>query len=343
MVDLQGVIHIHSHYSDGSGSLREIIKTAQKAALDYIVITDHNTLQARKEGIEGWHNTTLVLVGEEISNRWGHCLALNIKNRISGRRNPPEKYLDEIKKQHGISFIAHPHFGSNWMFGIRNVSWKKWNLTGFTGIELWSYLADWAEHLNWLNFPERWLHPHRAIRGPAKETLRKWDELNQQRPIVAIGGVDAHAKVLTPLKKPVILPYQQVFGTIRTHVLLTGFTGKWTEDAKKLYHALQQGHCYLANDEIGTSRGFSFQAVDGNGHNLGKMGDSVIVKMPVRFQITVPRETILIRLIRNSHVIYRTQQSKVEYTVEQPGVYRVEVYNHHRPWIYSNPIYIEFS
>ena len=341
MIDLQGAIHIHSHFSDGSGSLREIIKSAQEAELDYIIITDHNTLRARKEGIEGWHQKTLVLVGEEISGRVGHCLALNYPNRISGRRKQPEKYLDEIRKHQGLSFIAHPHFGSNWMFAIRNVSWKNWNVPEFTGLELWSYLADWAKDLTWLNFARRWLNPHQAISGPSSETIKKWDELTQLRPVVAIGGVDAHAKVLTPFKRPVILPYHQVFETIRTHIVLsTALTGKWIDDAKKIYRALQQGHVYLANDGIANSRGFSFQAVDEKEKILGTMGDVISTKIPIRFKISIPAKSGSMRIIKNGEILYRSTESKIEYRAESLGVYRVEVFYHRHPWIYSNPIYL---
>ena len=42
MFTYAGNIHIHSSYSDGSGSIEEIAKAAAKAGLDYIVITDHS-------------------------------------------------------------------------------------------------------------------------------------------------------------------------------------------------------------------------------------------------------------------------------------------------------------
>lgn len=341
MIDFQGAIHIHTHYSDGSGSLREIIKSAQEADLDYIIISDHNTLRAKKEGVEGWHGKTLVLVGEEVSGRAGHCLAFNIHQRISGRRKQPEQYLVEIKRNHGLSFIAHPYFGSNWMFAIRNVSWKNWKVPEFTGIEIWSYLADWAKDLTWFNFANRWLNPHHAISGPSPLTIKKWDELTQHRQVVAIGGVDAHAKVLTPFKKPVILPYYQVFETIRTHVLLpTAFTGTWTEDAKKIYRALNQGHAYLANDGIASSRGFMFQAFDENRKHLGYMGEIIKVQLPIFLQISIPEKSIAVRIIRNGETIFHSNESKFEHQIKIPGVYRIEVAYHRHSWIYSNPIYV---
>ena len=48
----------------------EIIDAAQMAGLDFLILTDHNTLQAREEGWEGWHDDLLVVVGQEITNRY---------------------------------------------------------------------------------------------------------------------------------------------------------------------------------------------------------------------------------------------------------------------------------
>ncbi len=87
MVEYVGAIHIHSNYSDGSGTVDEIIKTAQEVDLDYIVLTDHNTLRAKNEGKEGWHGNTFLLVGAEINDKQNqnHYLALGIEKTFSTR------------------------------------------------------------------------------------------------------------------------------------------------------------------------------------------------------------------------------------------------------------------
>ncbi len=71
-----GVIHIHSTNSDGQEDLPKIIKAANAAKCDYMLLTDHNTLQALPD--EGWYGNTLVLVGEEITvgQDQGHYLAI---------------------------------------------------------------------------------------------------------------------------------------------------------------------------------------------------------------------------------------------------------------------------
>ena len=45
MIDL----HIHSTYSDGSYSVKEILQEAQNKKLEYISITDHDCIDAYKE------------------------------------------------------------------------------------------------------------------------------------------------------------------------------------------------------------------------------------------------------------------------------------------------------
>ena len=40
----KGAFHLHSTYSDGTGTIPEIVRDAKKAGLDWIIITDHNCL-----------------------------------------------------------------------------------------------------------------------------------------------------------------------------------------------------------------------------------------------------------------------------------------------------------
>ena len=51
MIELTGAIHMHSVFSDGSGEVEEIARYAEEVGLDYLILTDHNTLRALKEGM----------------------------------------------------------------------------------------------------------------------------------------------------------------------------------------------------------------------------------------------------------------------------------------------------
>lgn len=47
-----GNLHIHTRYSDGSGSVSQVLRAGRRAGLDFLVVTDHRTLAARPA--QGW-------------------------------------------------------------------------------------------------------------------------------------------------------------------------------------------------------------------------------------------------------------------------------------------------
>ncbi len=80
MHDLSCVIHLHSIHSDGTGTVAQIARAARRNHVDVVLLTDHDTLEARRQGEEGWHDSVLVLVGEEVSpRRRDHYLAFGIE------------------------------------------------------------------------------------------------------------------------------------------------------------------------------------------------------------------------------------------------------------------------
>ena len=82
LTDLAGVIHLHSLYSDGTGTVQEIARAGEANGLDFVLLTDHDTLEARDRGEEGWHGKVLLLVGEEVSPKGqDHFLAFGSSAR----------------------------------------------------------------------------------------------------------------------------------------------------------------------------------------------------------------------------------------------------------------------
>ena len=55
LIDYAGAIHVHTRHSDGSGTVPEVISAAQKAEIDFLIITDHNNMRAQRDGAEGWY------------------------------------------------------------------------------------------------------------------------------------------------------------------------------------------------------------------------------------------------------------------------------------------------
>jgi predicted metal-dependent phosphoesterase TrpH len=104
-------MHLHSLYSDGTATVREILDHVERhTTLDVVAITDHErldgALRAAQIHAAGEYSFDLV-VGEEITTRRGHVLALFITERVPALR-PVEETLHRIHAQGGIAIAAHP-------------------------------------------------------------------------------------------------------------------------------------------------------------------------------------------------------------------------------------------
>jgi len=347
MFEYVGAIHMHSIYSDGSGEVTDIARYADESGLDYIILTDHNTLRALKEGFEGWYNNTLLLVGCEINDKENknHYLAFGIENAFSTRSSAKE-YVKGVKESGGVGFIAHPHEKRAHMKEHPPYPWTEWDTDDFDGIEIWNHMSEWMENLTEQNKYQNFIHPLKSIIKPSDETLRVWDELNLKRLVSGIGGVDAHAhkhNVLGFLEVE-IFAYKVLFKSIRTHVLVNkeiikGKEASYISNAKSgIYNALASGSCFFANDYNGDSKGFRFYAVDGDKYY--SMGSSIELKNKIKFEVLVPVPKAEIRLIRNGKMIDSFENNECEFIVDKKGAYRVEVYIDGKAWIYSNHIRI---
>ncbi|MCZ6677900.1 MAG: CehA/McbA family metallohydrolase [Candidatus Poribacteria bacterium] len=349
--EYKGTMHLHSRYSDGSAKVPEIVGKAADAGLDFVMLTDHDSLDALYNGYEGWHDGVLLLVGQEISPRTHHYLAFDLNREIRGKyRTDYQRIVDEVRDSGGFGFIAHPYGGKKPpLFRTKGHAWTDWSITGYTGIEIWSYMIDWVENVNILTFMYHYFYPEKAIRGPRLEALRKWDEVAQQRHVVGIGSTDAHARPLPIFRFIKFFPYEYLFRTIRTHVLLdTPLSPQSLPESKQLiYDALKAGHCFIAYDFLADSMGFTFAAeMKGRGeydaptHLL--MGDEAIFEGRADLLVSVPQPAE-IRLIRNGHPIHQASGKTLRLPIDRAGVYRVELYYSDQPWIFSNPIFLRES
>lgn len=338
IVEYRGAIHIHSRYSDGSGSLRKIIRDAQRAGLDFIIVTDHDTLRAKREGWEGWHDGVLTLVGVEVTPiGGGHCLGFGVRHCARMKVMAPKDFIADIRSQGGVAFLAHPQGKPSLLTRRRMEVWKDWDLDTYTGFELWSYMHNWIDGLRLWDLPRAICHPEGRITGPASVLLQRWDQLTQRRRVVAIAGLDAHAQRL-PFSWVRVFNYDYLFRTLRTHVLSQPFTHNFEEDVARLREGIEQGRCFVANDLLADSKGFVFccRRKDSTLLPMGaespwQAGDDIRVKIP---------QKALIRLLCNGEILAAREGTELAHPVMRPGVYRVEVFIAGKPWIFSNPLYL---
>ena len=346
MFEYTGAIHMHSLFSDGSGEVEDIINAAKESGLDFIILTDHNTLRALNEGFEGRYGNTLLFVGCEINDKENknHYLAFGINETYSTRTSAKE-YVKKVKDSGGIGFLAHPHEKRTHMPEHPPYPWTEWDSEDFTGIEIWNHMSEWMENLTEQNKYQSFLHPLKLITQPPEETLKKWDELNLKRKVVGIGGVDAHAHKynLLGFLEVEIFPYKVLFKSIRTHILVPDEIPSQKElfpKAKELiYNSLKNGLCFVANDNHGDSKGFRFFAESGN--KIFNMGDTLSVNGRAKLDVLVPINNAEIKLIHNGKEIDSVISSGAEFIVKEKGVYRVEIFHSGKAWIYSNHIRVE--
>ncbi|WP_079049886.1 CehA/McbA family metallohydrolase [Streptomyces torulosus] len=147
----RGDCHLHSWYSDGRRTPAEIAALARAAGLDFINSSEHNTQSAHAHWAEHAGDDLLILLGEEVTTRNGHVVALGMDPgtfvdwRYRARDNRFGAFARQIRRAGGLVVPAHPHatcVGCNWKFGFGEADVVEvWN--GGYSPEDEVALADW--------------------------------------------------------------------------------------------------------------------------------------------------------------------------------------------------------
>lgn len=356
MYEYSGAIHIHSVYSDGTGKIEDIAKAAADSGLDFIMMTDHNTLKPRKDGYERWINDVMIIIGYEVNDmkNKNHYLAFGIDEVIGsyqelgngelGCKLPAKEYVKRIKERGGIGFLAHPDEERHFSPQHPSYPWIE-ETDDYTGIEIWNHMSEWVEGMNENNKLERLIHPLKSITAPSEKTLKRWDDSAVKRHVTGIGGVDAHAfkQNIIGLIELEIFAYKVLFKSIRTHVVLDKPLSKkngnsFEQDKSRVLDALKKGRCFVANFYHGNAKGFRFFAEYKNetystGDSIKLSGGAVLLK------VLTPK-VCSIRLIHNRQKIEEIDGMVAIWDVTQPGIYRVECWIKDKGWIFSNHIRI---
>lgn len=347
-----GALHIHTRYSDGSGTIPDVVSAAREAGLHWIIITDHDTLHGRKEA--GWHDDVLVLVEHEITPVRSHFLAFGV-DEVINRHQPAQQYIDAVYQQGGFGVMAHPddhlpdrqqgiHPWADWEVNwpaqtSHQTSDQADNQTSI-GIEIWNLMSDWRSNRKQLVKPELYTNPEKVIMGPTPAVLEWWDRLNVAgKRAFAIGGLDAHATRMHHAgQEYTLFPYAWMCAAVTMFLLLDEPLPASAEQAQPLiYRALREGRSYIVNRLHGTPPALPFGASNGNQH--WQIGDTATLAggtLTLTGEAGLPAE---LRLVHNGEVI-ANDESRLQRVVDSPGVYRLEGLVDGHPWLYTNPIYV---
>lgn len=218
---------MHTLYSDGARCVAQVVREARRARLDFVVITDHDTLAPRREGWAGHHAGLDVIVGAEITpSEEGHMLAMRVSGCAGYASSPNYDTLDAIRARGGYALVAHPMGEDRRWLLIRHEPWYDWEHGCIRGMEIWSYMHDWLDEVKWWRFPA--LHtfsryPERVVRGPRAQVLALWDRIGRSRRFAGVAGLDAHARRV-PFLDVEVFPYARMFHYLRNHFFLRADT-----------------------------------------------------------------------------------------------------------------------
>ncbi|MFF3938996.1 CehA/McbA family metallohydrolase [Streptomyces phaeofaciens] len=263
----RGDCHLHSWYSDGRRTPAEIGALARAAGLDFVNTSEHNTHAGHGAWAEVAGDDLLVLLGEEITTRTGHVLAVGtdpgtfVDWRYRARDNRFGRFARRIRHAGGLVVPAHPHatcIGCGWRFGFGEAdAVEVWNGPYTPDDEV--ALADWDA----------------MLAAGAREGRRDW--------IPAMGSSDAH-------RDP------DVVGLPQTVV--------WARDLTReaIQEGIGSGRSYVAESRHVS---LAFSATGGRGGHAG-IGERLEVDrdapVTVRLEVTgAPRCTV--RLVTDQGVL----------------------------------------
>ncbi|MCB0077665.1 MAG: CehA/McbA family metallohydrolase [Anaerolineales bacterium] len=333
-----GALHMHTFFSDGTGSVQDLVRAAKESGLHWIWITDHDDLRAKPQ--EGYHDGLLVLVGYEITPRRNHYL-VGDTNEIISRELPPAGYIDAVRAQGALGIIAHPdeRVVNEYTEGYE---WEDWSLRGFDGIELWNYMSDWIQHYTPLMKYRNFFLPRFALAGPTAKTLAWWDGLQVEgaRPS-GVFGVDAHAHRVHRLGREwTVYPYRHCFDRLTNYLQLDSpLSRDFDVAAAQVWAALRAGRNIMANRIHGEATHATFEARNRAGDAV-TCGQELPLGDGVTLNFTAPRPAEL-RLIRNGETVATTpQQQALRFDAHLTGHYRVEAWRGSQLWLMTNHVHV---
>ncbi|WP_395143519.1 CehA/McbA family metallohydrolase [Armatimonas sp.] len=345
---LRGALHVHTcTYSDGAGTIEAVMAAAKAAGVDFVLLTDHNTMRPKADGLEEHYagQTPFLIVGDEITVKGGaFLLALDLPGDFEfAPSQPPQVAIDAILAMGGLPLVSLPDDMKH--------PWDAWDAKGCEGLEALNLSTVAREHINPLSLA--WLLPLWRLKGELAvlkaictrpdASLASWDRLLAQgKKQIGLGALDAHALLKIGKKKHPIPSYENSFRAVTTHVLAE------TRTPKAIHTAIRAGHCYFAYDclgEIALEFTAASPVIGGQGET--RMGDDALIGAMLT---AMGPETALLRLYRAGEGIVAAGKGRLSFCADKPGAYRIEAYQVGaqrgplflgvRPWAFTNPIYV---
>lgn len=260
----RGDLHAHTLHSDADWDVPDMIAEARQCSLDFVTLTDHNTVSGLAESDSLAGDDLLTLGGIELTTFYGHCLALGTRQWQEWRIRDDFTIADiaeAVRQADALFVIAHPaSIGYPFCSGC---AWEYADMMpgSAAAVEIWN--GDWA-----------------GDSGNAEALNLYYTWLNAGHQLVATAGRDIHGPQADG-ERP-------------------GYNIVYADDLSEtdVLAAIRRGHLYLSSGPH-----LSFTATGSSGHTamMGDVVDDVSLELSVRWDDCQADHNV--RLVCNGDVL----------------------------------------
>jgi predicted metal-dependent phosphoesterase TrpH len=140
-----GDLQSHTHHSDAHGSVAELLAAAEARGLQFVAITDHNTISHHRVMAAQAAGAVLPVPGLELTTYRGHANVWGARGWVDFRIRDEADLVAAVARAHalgGLVSINHPKrqpgcIGCDWSYGVPS---------GIDAMEVWQgpwWLRNW--------------------------------------------------------------------------------------------------------------------------------------------------------------------------------------------------------
>jgi predicted metal-dependent phosphoesterase TrpH len=199
-----GDFHAHSTHSDGEQSLSELAGLAVRNGLDFLAVTEHNTVSHHPLLAEvGASHDLVMLPGQEVTTPRGHANAFGDIGWVDFRE-PAQTWVAEVAAWGGMLSVNHPLQGDwAWQHPLTELpaALELWHVSWFldaTATAPWAFLERWRRDAVLLGGSDY----HNPEHGYLPGTPVTWVAAEDRSPEAILDAVRAGRTAITRLPTP---------------------------------------------------------------------------------------------------------------------------------------------